>query len=424
MLRLFVLLLLAPAAAAAGAESAPALRRPDWSSLAIPLSAPDLSARAAILVDAGSRTVLYERNPHLVVPPASLTKVVAIDVALRAARLGLFDLDEPFAPPEAGWAQNQPAGSSLMFLGPGQEVTLREILVGLAVSSGNDAAVTLALRTAGSVPGFASRMNATVRSLGLVDLTFEEPSGLSPANSITADGFARFMLAHLEAFPEAPATLYSRREYTYPQISNRTTDGRWPAISQQNRNGLLWSYDGADGMKTGFIDESGYNLAATAERDGRRLVAVVLGVQASGHAAGARLREADAAALLDYGFSAFETITFDPPAPQPIRVYGGADPVATPPAVPALTVSIPVGSRGLLVGSGDQVDALLQPNRTPVEVGRYEVRVGDVEVGSIPIALPAQRDGGVLRRVWDAIARWIATLRGRPPADPALLRPA
>ena len=129
----------------------------------------------------------------------------------------------------------------------------------------------------GGVPAFADRMNRRMRELGLVDLFFVEPSGLSPQNTITASGFARFLLAHLERFPETLDELYAVRTYTYPDERHRVGARARAPITQSNRNTLLWELEGADGFKTGFIDESGYHLAATAERDGRRLIVLVLG---------------------------------------------------------------------------------------------------------------------------------------------------
>ena len=140
-----------------GGAVAPRLVSPDWTSVGVS-EPPALHALAAILVDADTDTVLYELNADRAVPPASLTKLVAIEAALQAVWRGEVSLDESFAVPEEAWAVNQPAGSSLMFLGDGQRVTIRDLLYGLAVSSGNDAAVALALRIDGSVSAFAERM--------------------------------------------------------------------------------------------------------------------------------------------------------------------------------------------------------------------------------------------------------------------------
>ncbi len=166
-----------------GLRDAALLQTPDWQQVSGLAPPPELVGRAAVLVEAETGTVLFAKNPHLVIPAASLTKVVAIHAAIVADRLGEIDLDAALQPPPESWAVNQAPGSSLMFLGPGQVLSIWQLLEGLAVSSGNDAAVALALQVDGSVPAFAARMNGVVRSAGLVTSSFVEPSGLSPFNN-------------------------------------------------------------------------------------------------------------------------------------------------------------------------------------------------------------------------------------------------
>jgi serine-type D-Ala-D-Ala carboxypeptidase (penicillin-binding protein 5/6) len=356
--------------------------------------------------------VLYAKNPHLVIPPASLTKLVAVEAALAAAADGEISLDAVVAPPAASWAENQPPGSSLMFLGPGQRLTWRELLLGLSVSSGNDAAVAIAELLDGSVAAFAERMNRRARELGLVDLFFVEPSGLSPRNSITVSSFGRFLLAHLARYPYALEELYAVRTFTYPKESNREGIGVRGPITQSNRNTLLWDYEGADGFKTGFIDESGYHIAATAEREGRRLIAVVLGVDADSHAVGGAIRAVEAGRLLDYGFEQFRLVEFGYPTPEPVRVFAGREPQVRPVGPPALVVSVPVGAEARLRGTIEQERAVIAPFPA-VEVGRVAVELDRVELAGGALVLPAQERGGFLRRLWDGlvvfagrVARW------------------
>jgi D-alanyl-D-alanine carboxypeptidase (penicillin-binding protein 5/6) len=380
---------------------APELRRPDWAGIAPP--APELNAFAAVLLDVSTQTVLYEHNADVALPPASLTKLVAIDVALRAVRTGEVSLYESFAPAEAAWAENQPTGSSLMFLGDGQRVTLEELLFGLSVSSGNDAAVALAHRLDGSVARFADRMNDAMALLGLDQLFFVEPSGLSPQNTITAHQFARFLLAHIDEDPELLGELYAAESYTYPGEWNRIAEWAQTPITQRNRNGLLSSYPGADGLKTGFIDESGYHLAATAERDGRRLIALVLGVNAYSHEEGARLREADAAALLDYGYTHFDHFSFRPPEGSPIPVYRGSQRYAVP-RPDVITVCIPSAALSDLRGSSHvEYDAIEAPIAAGAIVGRAVVAIGDQVIGEAPIRVDEVGRGTWIRRGWDSI---------------------
>ena len=396
------------AVASLAAEPAPHLHEPDWSLISGVPAAPPLAARAALLVDVDSRTILYAKNSDLVLPPASLTKLVAIDVALLAAERGELVADEPFTPPAVSWAENQPAGSSLMFLGAGQHLTLSDLLLGLSVSSGNDAAVALATWLDGDVPTFAGRMNARMRELGLVDPHFVEPSGLSPQNLITARSFARFLVAHLERFPDAVEQYYNVRSYTYPDSRHRLVTSARQGITQSNRNTLLWSFDGADGFKTGFIDESGYHLAATALRDGRRLIAIVLGIDAGSHAAGGALRAAEASALLEYGFSQFVRLRYDYPEPAPVRVYRGKRPVVVPDGPRDAIIVVPAGTESRVDAMREQRDSVLAP-AAATAVGRVSISIDGVVLASESLVLPAQEAGSVWRRVLDTI---ILVIRG------------
>ncbi len=393
-------------------QTAPRLREPDWSAVSGFELPPAHAARSVILVDVDSHTVLHAHNPDLVLPPASLTKVVAIDVALVAAERGEVSLETTFAPPEVSWAEHQPPGSSLMFLGPGQELSLDDLLTGLAVPSGNDAAVALAMVLDGSVPAFADRMNARMRELGLVDPYFVEPSGLSPQNSITARSYARFLLAHLERFPESTERYFGLQTYTYPQAHHQVSAAARMPITQANRNLLLWDFEGTDGLKTGYIGASGYHLAATAVRDGRRLLVVVLGIDADSHAVGGALRAAEAAVLLEYCFRDFEIIRLGYPDPDPVRVYRGRDPRVVPDGPTEIVISVPAGQRERIVGFREQKDAVVAPV-PEVAVGRVGVRIGTVELASHSLQLPAQEVGGFWRRVWDGFLLFVRGIADR-----------
>ncbi|MEE8442075.1 MAG: D-alanyl-D-alanine carboxypeptidase family protein, partial [Spirochaetia bacterium] len=349
------------------------LQSPDWQQVGGLAPPPVVAARAAVLVEAETGTILFAKNPHLVIPAASLTKVVAIHAAILADRLGEIDLDLLVQPPPESWAMNQAPGSSLMFLGPGQLLSIWQLIEGLAVSSGNDAAVALALQVDGSVSAFAQRMNAVVRAAGLVTSSFVEPSGLSPFNLTTAYEYSAFIRLHLQEFPELTDRLYARRSYTYPQERNRVAEDAGPSITQSNRNLLLGSYSGADGVKTGFIDESGYHLAATATRDGRRLIAVVLGVSAASHAEGGSTRAADAAALLDYGFDEFDLFRFGHPPIEPVRVYKGERTSVDPIGPGPLAVSVPAGAGERLRGKVEQISEVVAPVPAGAAVGMIRV---------------------------------------------------
>lgn len=286
---------------------------------------PEVSGSSALLMDGETGIILGVKNPDKPIPPASLTKLMTIHLALEQARIRGISWDDPVEYGPEAWAENAPPRSSLMFLGPHQDTSLREILLGLAVSSGNDAAVGIAQFTAGSVPAFVALMNREAQALGLDDTYFEEPSGYSEFNQTTARDLGRFVYVYLRRHPDVVETLHAVREFTYPTREDLPTGEHSPylGITQYNRNGLLFDYPGADGLKTGYIDESGYNIIATAQRGDRRLVAIVLGAPGASASQGSANREQDAAVLLDYGFSTFHSHDLVLPRVRPPEVWFG-----------------------------------------------------------------------------------------------------
>lgn len=418
-----------------GAISCPAeqlLVRPRWDSIPAYVNPPTADVRAVLLYEVGTRTILYARNERLATPPASITKVFAIDAAMRAIEAGETSLEAEIVPPAPSWWSNVPPDSSLMFLGPDQVLTVRELLIGLAVPSGNDAAVALALHLDGSVSGFASRINELLRSEGINGATFVEPSGLSPQNLVTAEALAEFTYRHLRRFPGLTEWLYDTQEFTYPKPHNITGSRGAEPIMQSNRNGMLAGYRGADGLKTGYTEEAGYSLVATAERDGRRLVAIVLGVEAPDSFTGAARREQIAAALLDYGFGAFSIREATPPQLPQVRVLGGSPArIAAVPAEPIIA-SVPDESMQL-TGRIEVHKSLTAPVAPGAVLGSVYLESEGVTLREVPlITQSGAEQGGVIRRLWDAIVGFFLSLSGEGGAtdgeslqqiDPVLLLP-
>lgn len=270
-------------------------------------NSPEIVSRAAVLIDARTGALLYSKNADDEIPPASLTKLMTMHLLMKEVKAGRACYDEFIPITEASWAQNQPPRSSLMFLEPGQKVTLREILLGLAVSSGNDASVAAALRLAPDMQGFADLMTTEARRMGLNVTRFVEASGYSPQNMTTANEFAFFCYQYIKTHPDSMRDFHSIEVFSYPLANNVLERNRNNprTISQYNRNGLLRSFPGTDGLKTGFIRDSGYNIALTAERDQTRFILVLLG--APSQPGGARIREADGILLLTWAFDNFKT---------------------------------------------------------------------------------------------------------------------
>ncbi|MBQ9238229.1 MAG: D-alanyl-D-alanine carboxypeptidase, partial [Treponema sp.] len=280
-----------------------------------------ISARAAIVVDTASGAVLYEKNADDVIPPASMTKLAVMYVVFAEIAAGRIALDDVVPLPPESWASHMPPHSSLMFLGKNQRVTLDELLTGLAVSSGNDAAAAIAAYVSGGMPAFITRMNSEMAALGLTRTHFVDASGYSEKNTTTARDMAAFARIYILRYPEALTRYHARLSFTYPAEHNLAPEDRgkpraqdWSqglsdsitmGIHQENTNKLLGVLDGCDGLKTGYIDESGYNLALTATRNGTRFLSVTLGGPGKTVQEGNEHRMRDGTALMEWAFAHF-----------------------------------------------------------------------------------------------------------------------
>ncbi len=339
----------------------PAARREVPADAPSPEPAAMALARSAVLVDARTGAVLYEKAPDTVIPPASLTKLMTLHLIYEALARGAFTRDSLVPVSPRADTRNIPAGSSLMFLEVGQRVTVLELMKGLVVSSGNDAAVAAAELVAGSVPAFVDLMNREARRLELEHTRFADPAGLSAENATTAREYARFCRHYILEHPESVDEIHALRVFAYPLEHNLPASGSHVpfAVEQRNRNLLVGCYPGADGLKTGYIDESGYNLAVTAERDGMRLLAVVLGVAGRSHWEGGENRARVGAVLLDYGFEHFVNVRPVVPTVGPVRVWRGV----------AETVGPAADSFPLLTLRRDRArDLVVRATVTPVAV--------------------------------------------------------
>ena len=300
---------------------------------------PSVSAKAVVIMDDATGTILFAKNPDLAIPPASLTKLVTLDVVYDKLNAGLLSRNQIVTVDPRDCSPIIPIGSSIMYLRPGMPVSILDLMKGTAVVSGCDGAFALARAVSGSSEEFAKLMNADVQSKGLTDLHFVEPSGLSEKNLVTARQFAEFCRMYLHDHPESIGELHSLHYIDFPRPENATPDytpkGK---IIQYNRNDLVLDYPGCDGLKTGYIVESGFNLAATAERNGTRFIIVTLGGTGSGASGGGSVRASDGAKLLDWSFANWKTET--PPVPKipTIRTWFGAR--ARVSLVPASTLAV------------------------------------------------------------------------------------
>ena len=256
------------------------------------------TARAYLLVDTDTGEVLRAKNPHEALIPASLTKVMALRVAFRALREGRVGLQDSVTVSVRAWGFRPPLrGTSLIFLQPGKPATVEQLIEGMAVASGNDASVALAEHIAGSVTAFVEMMNQEAERLGLRSARFYDPHGLSPQNRISGADMLRLALATMRDYPEI-LDYASRPSITYNDIT------------QYNNLRLVGRFEGVDGLKTGFLSASGFNVVATAKRGDRRLMTVVMGTprringQRGGH-----VRDRLASELLTMGFESLHAAT-------------------------------------------------------------------------------------------------------------------
>ncbi len=247
--------------------------------------APEVEASSYLVVDAGSGRYLVEENPDQRVEPASLTKMMTAYVAASQISAGNIALDDQVTVSEKAWRM----GGSRMFIEVGAQVSVADLLNGVIIQSGNDASVALAEHISGTEEAFADLMNRHAAELGMAGSHFTNSSGWPDDNHYTTAGdLAILALALIREYPDAYA-LHAVKEFTYNDIK------------QSNRNRLLWSDTSVDGIKTGYTENAGYCLVASALRDGRRLVSVVMG------SVGPRTRAKVTQALLSYGYRFYET---------------------------------------------------------------------------------------------------------------------
>lgn len=304
-----------------------------------------IKAKSAIIVDTATGTVLYEKNADQQIPPASMTKLVEMYVVYEAIENGEATMDDIVPLPPESWEENIPWDASRMHLAKGQKVTLRELLLGLAIASGNDASIAVANYICGNMDDFVARMNAVVDGMGLKKTHFVESSGYSEENLTTAREFATFARQYVNRFPESLQDFHAQPVLRYPQKKNMPEGKFQTVFTQYNTNKLLDSLIGCDGLKTGFIYESGYNISVTAERNGTRYLSVTMGGPGNNTNEGNQYRVKDNYELFTFAFNNFA----DYHAPQgdkaheyTVGIFGGAEKAVK--LVPALdeTFTVPM----------------------------------------------------------------------------------
>lgn len=267
----------------------------------------DITTDIAIMIDFYTGDVIYEKNADKYWSAASLSKLFLIYQIMEKVEKGELNLDEYVVIDDMSWLKDMPADAALMFLEKGQRVTYRQLLQGLAIVSGNDAAYFVVKYLFGGKDEYARMVNEFFFKNGFDQMHMEEPSGLSGFNRITARQFAYFCRQYIDKYFPLLEDVHSLLSFTYPKKENFIEGNKYiyPTVTRDNSNLLLGKYEGADGLKTGFITISGYNLAVTAERKGERLIVILLGGKGKTLAQGRRTIADDAIKLLDKGFEVY-----------------------------------------------------------------------------------------------------------------------
>ena len=326
-----------------------------------------LTSRAALLMEKTTGQILFAQNEHEKLEPASVTKIMTLLLTMDAIDSGALAYDDVVTVS----ANAAGMGGSQVFLAEGEQITVEELLKCVCVSSGNDAVVALAEKVAGVTELFVEQMNNRARGLGMDDTHFVNPTGLTAEGHVTS--------AH-------DIALMSRELLTkHPDIRSFTTiwtdSIRGGAFDLANTNKLIRRYDGATGLKTGYTASAGYCISATAEREGMELIAVVMKGET------ADKRNADAKALLNYGFSAYALVSAAPEEPLPALpvTMGETDSVSLTLPPDALTAVVEKAQAAALERRIDLPESLPAPVRQGQQVGTLTLCSGDTELVTVPI---------------------------------------
>lgn len=357
--------------------------------------APQIAAKSWLLLDATSGQVIAAQDPNLRIEPASLTKIMTAYVTFQAIRDKKLTMEQMVNVSTRAWKVD--SSSSKMFIDPATPVSISDLLHGLMVQSGNDAAVALAEAVAGDEGTFVTLMNREAQRMGLKNTRFANPHGLpSPDNFSTAQDLASLATHVIRDFPEF-YKIDSVKQFTYNKIT------------QQNRNRLLWLDPTVDGMKTGHTDASGYSMIASARRPNgnsgeRRLISVLSGANSDS----ARTQESQK--LLNWGFQNFDTV----------KLYSKGQAVATPEVWKGsqsnvkvgftndVLVTVPKGVAGKLKPVLERKDPLVAPLAKNGRVGTLKMMVDGKPLLVLPVvALEEVPEASIFGRAWDSLRLWM-----------------
>ena len=348
---------------------------------------PQIAATAYLVKDLQSNQIIAEKNLNQQIEPASLTKLMTAYLTFKALEEGKLKPDQMLTASDKAWK----AEGSRMFLEKGKPVLVSDLVKGLIVQSGNDAAITLAEAIAGSEAAFAVMMNAEAKRLGMSQTNFENSTGLPGKTHLTTvNDVATLSAAIIHDFPQYYG-IYSLKEFTYNNIT------------QPNRNLLLYRDPDVDGLKTGHTNSAGYNLIASSKRGGRRVLSVVVGT------ASPEARATESSKLLNYALQEFDTPKMYQ-ANQTItevKMYKGAENTVPIGFLNDAYVTISHGNNAQIKPILETVQPVLAPVKKGQELGVLKLVDGDkIITEQKVVALKDVEEAGFFRRMWDSIILW------------------
>jgi len=348
---------------------------------------PALDAKGYLLIDFRSGQVLADKNPDERLDPASITKLMTAYAVFRAIKSEQISIDDEVLVSEKAWR----TPGSRMFIEVGTRVTVKDLLPGMIIQSGNDASVALAEHVAGTEATFAEVMNQLAAELGMTNTNYVNSTGLPDENHYTsATDIGKLATALIKEFPDY-YKWYSQKEFSYN------------GITQANRNSLLWRDESVDGMKTGFTESAGYCLVSSAERNDMRLISVVLGTDSPA----ARARESQA--ILNYGFRFYESklLWEQGEIISGARVWKGAQDEIDLIVKDPVYITIPRGKAEQLETRMSMPDKLIAPVSSGMPVGQAIVSIKGSDIASVDLYSSLDvAEGGLMQVAWDELLLW------------------
>ncbi|BCN92871.1 D-alanyl-D-alanine carboxypeptidase [Thiomicrorhabdus immobilis] len=356
-------------------------------------SAPNIAAKAFLVIDFNSNQVLAEKHAHDRIEPASLTKIMTGYVVINELTNGNMSLDDMVTISNKAWKMP----GSKMFIEVGKQVSVKDLMKGMVIQSGNDASVALAEHIAGSEEVFAQLMNKYAKSLGMNDTHFVNATGLpDPEHYTTANDLAILTKALISKFPEE-YKWYSEKKFTFN------------GITQYNRNKLLWQDSTVDGLKTGHTESAGYCLVSSAKREDTRLITIVLGTESS------KMRIQESQKLLNYGFRFFEThkLYASKQRLNDIKVWEGTRDLIGVGLDKDLYITIPRGQYKNIKIESSVHPEIKAPIEEGQEMGMLNISLGDKVIVEQPlVALDAVEEGSFFKKIMDQFKLFVSSVIG------------